>query len=531
MGIFLAGVMTDSSDGGPSHEVLRKRLREAFEGDQGSFAQAVLRSVVDSVPAYVAFSSADGRILYMHHFAEGYGEADVVDASIYDFMDAPSIEVSRRAIERVIQTAEVESYQVVSPGPDGKRSHYEVQAVPIVEHDEVIALALVGTDVTEKEQAERELRASREDLALAVEATGMGIWTWDARSNEVVWDEMTCRHFGLEPGQGAPTYEEYMKQVFPDDRAAVSESIERAMETGTYEDLLHRIVVDGEIRWLLIRGRVITDRAGEAIGLRGGVFDVTERQRIELEIRERQKFASVGELAAGVAHNFNNMLMAVMGNLAVLDASVPHSLRPRVAAAVSASEAAADVVASLSALTRPTGPTPKRQPIRVREVVDRAARIIRGAFTSDVAFVVDVCLSDDDDPWLETIGGELEHALLNLCMNGRDAVREAAPTEPTVTLSVRRRPHRTNEGRDWIELAVHDNGAGMDEVTRERVFEPFFTTKSTGMGIGLYTVHRTINEHGGLLDVRSTPGEGTTFLALLPVDRRPPTRAVAPDGS
>jgi PAS domain S-box-containing protein len=508
--------MTKTDETGPRHDALRKRLREAFEGDQGSFAQAVLRSVVDCVPAYVAFASPDGQLLYMHHFAEGYEEADVADASVYDFMDAPSIEVTRRTIERVTRTAELEKYEVVSPGPDGTHSHYEVQAVPIVEDGEVTVLALVGTDVTDIARAERELQASREDLALAIEATGMGIWTWDARTNEVVWDDMTCRHFGLPPGEGAPTYQDYLAQVFPADREAVSRSIGRAMESGTYEDLLHRIVIDGEIRWVLIKGRVIMGAEGQAIGIRGGVFDVTERQRIELEMRERQKIVSLEQLAAGVAHNFNNMLMAIMGNLSVLEGQVAPSLRSRVEAAVSASEAAADVVRSLSALTRSVGPAPKRRRTRVRELAERAARIVRGTFTSDVAFELDVRLAAGDDPWIEVLGGDLEHALLNLCMNGRDAVREAGPPDPRVTLSVTRRPHRPNELRDWVELAVHDNGAGMDEATRERLFEPFFTTKETGTGIGLFTALRTVNEHGGLLDVRSSPGEGTTFLLLLP---------------
>jgi len=511
--------MTEPDDSS-RHDGLRKRLREAFEGDQGSFAQAVLRSVVDSVPAYVAFASPNGRLLYMHHFAEGYGEADVANASVYDFMDAPSVEVTRRAIERVAETATQESYRVASPRPGGEHSHYQVQAVPIVEDGEVIVLALVGTDVTDMARAEQELQASREDLALAIEATGMGIWTWDARSSEVLWDDLTCRHFGLPPGNGPPTYEGYLALIFPEDREAVGRSVARAMETGTYEDLLHRVVVDGEIRWLLCKGRVIVGEDEEAIGIRGGVFDVTERQRIELEMRERQKIVSVGQLAAGVAHNFNNMLMAVMGSLSVLERKSDPALRAHVETAVQATEAAADVVKSLAALTRPAGPAPQRRRVRVRDLADRAARIVRGTFTSDVAFELDVHLAEDDDPWLEAIEGELEHALLNLCLNGRDAVREAAPSDPKVSLSVTRRPHRSNELRNWIELAVRDNGAGMDEATRERLFEPFFTTKESGTGIGLFTAHRTVNEHGGLLNVRSDVGEGTTFLVLLPAAHR-----------
>jgi len=508
--------MPEPRDTGPTHGALRKRLREAFEGDPGPFAQAVLRSVVDSVPAYVAFASADGDLLYMHHFAEGYGEADVENASVYDFMDAPSIEVTRRAIANVVRTAQAESYEVVSPGPDGKRSHYAVQAVPIVEHGEVIALALVGTDTTEVARTRRELERSRQDLALAVEATGMGIWTWDARTNEVVWDEMTCRHFGLPPGEGAPTYQGYLERVFVDDREQVRTSVDRAMRTGTFGDLLHRIVVDGEIRWILAKGRVIQDDEGRAIGIRGGVFDVTERQRIEQEMRERQKIVSMGELAAGVAHNFNNMLMAIMGNLSVLQREAPPDLGQRIDAAVSASEAAAEVVKGLGALTRLNGPSPRRRKDPLRALVDRTASIVRGTFTSDVTFVVDVALAEDDHPWLEVFGGELEHALLNLCMNGRDAAREAKPDDPTVRLRVVRRPHRRGEARGWVELSVHDNGAGMDEATRERVFEPFFTTKESGSGLGLFTAHRTVNDHGGLIGVQSGP-EGTTFRVLLPV--------------
>ncbi len=164
---------------------------------------------------------------------------------------------------------------------------------------------------------ERALRESDEKLRLAVGATGVGIWSWDLKTDVVSWDEALCRIFGVPHAPGS--YDEFLALMHPDDRARVGAHVQRAAETGVYPDLEHRIVRpnDGETRWLLGTATIVCDASGKATLLLGGTFDITDRKRFEEQLRHAQKMEAIGQLSAGIAHNFNNMLAVIVPSVEV----------------------------------------------------------------------------------------------------------------------------------------------------------------------------------------------------------------------
>ncbi len=235
--------------------------------------------------------------------------------------------------------------------------------------------------------------------------------------------------------------------------------------------------------------------------------ETTERQRIKETLLESQKREAVGRLAGGVAHDFNNILMVVMGNAELLHLPAPAGGHQR---AIEAIERAADrggrLVRQLMAFSRrrTLHPDVVDLPARSSELVELLGRSLRGD--------IKVVLALDDGLWsIFCDGDELELALLNLAVNARDAMPDGG--------IIRIEGHNVRlEGGSYVALSVADSGTGIAAEDLERVFEPFFTTKAVGKGtgLGLAQVHGFAKDSGGFATIASTVGQGTTVTLNLP---------------
>jgi PAS domain S-box-containing protein len=277
----------------------------------------------------------------------------------------------------------------------------------------------------------------------------------------------------------------------------------------------------------------------ECVGRVWSFRDVTDRKRAELAVQRHeeqlrlvQKMEAVGLLAGGVAHDFNNILTTVLGNVSLIleDTHVSHELRQRALDIETAAQRAAGLTGQLLALSR-------RQMLELRVldlnvILEDMQKLFRVTLGEQVVVVLRV----SQQPCRVLVDrGQIEQVLLNLALNARDAMPQGGRltiTTRVVAMDAGPRREAAPSSERTVMLTVADTGIGMDEQTRLRIFEPFFTTKDRGKGtgLGLATAYGIIRQLGGRITVRSAPGSGTTFDIELPYSDRPvdPPKPVPP---
>lgn len=246
--------------------------------------------------------------------------------------------------------------------------------------------------------------------------------------------------------------------------------------------------------------------------------DVTDRVRVEEELRQAQKMEAVGRLAGGVAHDFNNILTVITTNAEFLLTELLEGdpRRDEVADIRKAAERATGLTRQLLAFSRRQVLRP--QALDLNAVVRDLGKMLRRLIGEDIQ--LDLALEERLDPVFAD-PGQLEQVLLNLVVNARDAMpqggRLTIATRSVVVDAPQTVARRELGPGAYVRLEVSDTGCGMDEEIRSRIFEPFFTTKAQGTGLGLATAYGIIKQSGGYVDVYSEPGVGTTFKIYLPV--------------
>jgi signal transduction histidine kinase len=250
------------------------------------------------------------------------------------------------------------------------------------------------------------------------------------------------------------------------------------------------------------------------------VEDQTERVALENQLQHSQKLEAVGQLAAGVAHDFNNLLTVIEGytGLLLMRDDLPPSAREDVRKVAHASESASALTRKLLAFSHKQVIQPR--PVRLNEHI----LALQDMLTRLIGERVELCFElGPGDPTVLGDPSGLEQVILNLALNARDAM----PSGGVVTIGTGVRTldelefgpgSRARAGR-FLELVVSDSGIGMSEEVRARIFEPFFTTKEPGKGtgLGLSTVQSIVHQHGGWIEVRSRPGDGTHFAVYFPL--------------
>jgi signal transduction histidine kinase len=275
---------------------------------------------------------------------------------------------------------------------------------------------------------------------------------------------------------------------------------------------------DGQIRWIFARGLALRDRAGRAYRMAGSVSDVTERKETEQQLVQAQKMEVVGQLTGGLAHDFNNILGVVLGNLDMVRDAITDDDRQaaHIDSAIGAAERGATLTKRLLAFSRKQTLAP--EPVDVGKVVVEMLDLLRRTLGEPIAIEIE----SQDGLWLSrTDRAQLESAILNLAINSRDAMPDGGILRiETVNRCIDQAaaPAQAISAGDYVRLVIADSGAGMTPETLERVFEPFFTTKGIGKGtgLGLAMVHGFVQQSDGHIAVSSVPGRGTTVEILLP---------------
>ena len=378
----------------------------------------------------------------------------------------------------------------------------------------------VQDELASRKQAEQTLAEHEHLLRDGQAIAHMGSFHLDVVANKVAWSDEQFRIFGHEPRLFEPSYERFMAQVHPEHRAQVQRAIERCVTAHEPYDNQYRIVrPSGEVRWVHSRGRAIANTAGTIVAFAGVCQDVTERKRLEEQFHQAQRLAAIGQMAGGVAHNFNNIMTVITGYGSMLQNELGsnHPLNSCVEEIVRAAERAATLTRRILAFSRKQMLQPKVL------CLNSVAANVRTMLAGMIHEHVEVVLELDPQLWAANVDeGRVEEALLNLAINARDAM----PTGGRLTIASANYPlekprptfQATMPAGRYVCLSLTDTGCGMDDHVKAHLFEPFFTTKGVGQGtgLGLPSVYGIVQQSDGFIEVDSEVGRGTTIALYFP---------------
>ncbi len=376
-------------------------------------------------------------------------------------------------------------------------------------------------DIERREAAERALRASEERFRMLARATNDAIWDWDIVDGRRWWGNGFTELFGHAEGEAGSSAPTWTQLIHPDDRSRVLEALDAllASDADLWSADYRFQRADGSWAQVEDRGVMVRDDSGRALRMVGGLSDVTDRKAMEEQFNKSQRLEAIGQLTGGVAHDFNNLLTVVLGNAEVLAEHLVDDPQNQALARMiaGAAERGADLTRRLLAFARKQTLSPRA--VDLNDLVSGLDPLLRRVLASGIEVRFE---HGSDLPPALVDPALLEHALLNLCLNARDAMPDGGTL--TITTSLRSvdapeasRDALVNPG-DYLSLQVSDTGTGISTEHLERIFEPFFTTKSEGKGtgLGLAMVYGFVKQSGGHVLVHSVPGHGAQFTLLLP---------------
>ncbi|AUX20712.1 histidine kinase [Sorangium cellulosum] len=372
-------------------------------------------------------------------------------------------------------------------------------------------------DMTARKAAEDALRASEERMRLVVRATSDAFWDWDLSSGRVTGSERMRSFYGTGGGDIEEDAAWWFERVHPEDRDRVMNGLRRAMEgrDGTFELWYRCALADGSYADVHDRGIILRDGGGRAYRMLGAVADVTERRRMEARLLLADRMASLGTLAAGVAHEINNPLAYMIANLDFARKELrSRGAAARIDALLSALDEAAEggarvrhIVGGLKTFSRADDGA--LGPVEVDRVIQLVLRMAQRQIQSKARLALDL----GPVPQVHANEAQLGQVILNLLVNAAQALPEGRDAENEIRIATALEP----PGR--VRIDVSDTGPGIAPELRSRIFDPFFTTKpiGEGTGLGLAICHGIVSSFRGEIRVESEVGKGACFRVLLPV--------------
>jgi PAS domain S-box-containing protein len=482
------------------------------------------RKLVTASPDSIVVADAAGRITYASPRAlELWGnlsESDVLGKSV---LDSVALEDRERAMIRfadAMRGINRSGNEIAIVRPDGTRFDGEINSATLADSDgNPAGVVLVTRDITERKKAALKLREREEYFRRLIEGSTDMIAVVDRAGMISYASPSTFRVLGYPPeelvGQSA------VENVHPDDRANLLARFEDILQGRPTDCFVIRIrKSSGEWREIEASGRPISPGdAGTDARIVLNSRDVTERNQLEDQLRRAQKLEAVGQLAGGVAHDFNNILASMLINIGLVKDSplLDRGIRP-------ALEDLELDAGRAAALTRQLLWFSRRQmvqlaPVDLKQLLSNLVNMLGRLLGENIGLSLDC---REALPFIEADSGMIEQVVTNLCVNARDAMPTGGLVKITSDVrtfsqgpeceSSQRRPGR------FVRIRISDHGCGMKPEVLSRIFEPFFTTKEPGRGsgLGLATALSIARQHHGWIEVESAPDMGSSFDVYLP---------------
>jgi two-component system cell cycle sensor histidine kinase/response regulator CckA len=375
-------------------------------------------------------------------------------------------------------------------------------------------VTFTALDITERKRAEEALRENQARLDLALQSAHMGVWRWEIRENRRYFDELTCQLLGVEAATFTGTAEEFFRMVHPEDREKIKAALAWTLEQDVPYEPTYRVVwPDGSVRYITARGRLFRDDKGQPARINGILWDITDQRLMEQEHIKTQKLESIGMLAGGIAHDFNNLLQGIFGYISM--AKMTLGQREKSQAMLEQAEKALHQSVNLTTqlLTFSKGGKPVKKLIDLRPVIENSTKFTLSGSRCD--FLLNI----PEDLWqVEADEGQLGQVIQNIVLNADQAM----PVGGTVMVFAANRAEGDASlppglaKRDYVVMAIQDTGVGIPAQYLSKIFDPYFTTKEKGSGLGLATSYSIVRNHGGMIDVKTKSGDGSTFMIYLP---------------
>ncbi len=506
----------------------RKQAQEALE-QQRRRSNAIIESAMDAIVTI----GEDHRIVVFNPAAEQAfrcAAAQAIGRSIEYFVPerhrASHAERLRRfAASGVPSRMLDDSDAIIALRADGEEFPIEV-SISQVEVDGRKLVTLTCRDVTERNRAIRALSESEERFRQVVEHIQEVFWMSTADQSAVlyvspgyekIWGR-SCQSLYENPTS-------WLDAIHPDDRERVARAAALRVESRGYLEEYRILGADGTLHWIEDRSFLVRDAAGRAYRLVGVAQDITDRHQVEEQLLQSQKMEAIGQLAGGVAHDFNNILgaMLMQAEEARSHPGAPPEVRELMTELVQDLERGAALTRQLLMFGRRQVMDP--EPVDLNELVTNLAKMLRRVLGEEVRLKLHLHpapLVTHADP------GMIEQAIINLAVNARDAMASGGEltveTSPEQIGESEARAIPNGSAGAYARVRLADSGCGIPPEHLGRIFEPFFTTKAPGKGtgLGLASVFGIIRQHRGMVRVSSEVGRGSTFdLLLKSEDARP----------
>jgi PAS domain S-box-containing protein len=494
----------------------RKRAEKALRESEERY-----RFLYNGTPSMFFTVDEHGTIVSVNNFGAtylGYTVDELVGTSVLTLFHGDDRAAVAEALQQCLKhPGATHTWRYRKRHKDGSVLWVEETASAVQMPGRSVQVLVVCTDISERVRMEAALRQSEERYRTFFEDDLTGDYISTPEGKLLECNPAFVKMFGFASREQALATSATVLYSDPKKREEFIQRVRAQKRLEYVETELRR--VDGSPLYAIENVTGIFDERGELVMLRGYLFDDTRRRLLEQHLIQAQKLDSLGTLASGVAHDFNNILSIVVGHGSLLKRHAHHdqTVARHADAILSATERGVGLVRQILTFARRTESA--FEELNVHALIHEHVKLLSETFPKTIEIALDLT---SQSVLIQGDATQIHQVLLNLSVNARDAM----PQGGKLTISTRVVPgsdltKRFPEARaqSYIQLCVSDTGIGMDEQTQQKVFEPFFTTKdrSKGTGLGLAVVYGVVQSHKGFIDLQSVPGEGTTFSLYFPL--------------